>query len=895
MADDTTTAPRPGRITRARRTFLGWPLPARVASYVALGVVLALVVGLVAAVTVARRPLPVAGGAEVLPGLTGSVEVVRDEHGVPQVWADTTEDLMRAQGWVTASERFFQMDVRRHVAEGRLAELFGADAVPSDRLARTLGWARTARAELALVEPETRTALAAYAEGVNAYLDRHGTADLAVEYSLLGLGGVGYAPEPWSETDSLAWLKTVAWEVGGDLDAEVDRALTTAAVGEAVVDDLFPSTSVADPVVDQGAVVDGVFEQDAVTGGTRNPLRPPYEALDRPATGPAALGVLRRTGEALDALPSWVARGAGRGSNAWVVDGEHSETGAPLLANDPHLDASLPGVWMQVGLHCREVSAACPYDVAGSSLPGVPGVVVGHNAEVAWGITSLGADVTDLFVEKMAGDTYRYEGESLPLRVRRERIQVAGGEAVEIEVRSTRHGPLLSEALDPVADVAEQAPGASGLEVGADEAVAEHAVAVRWTGLEPSTTADAVLALDRAGSWGQFRAAAARFALPALGLVYADSDGHVGFQAAGDVPVRKSGNDGALPVAGWRSETDWTGRTVPADGLPSVLDPEDGVLVAANQAVADSRYPALLTTTPDPGYRAARITEVLDGALAADGRVSPQDLAELQGDDLHPLAGRLVPLLLDIDLPQDYPSDGQRLLATWDGRQSADSGAAAYFNAVWRSLLARTFHDELPVALRPDGGARWVAVVDRLLDRPASPWWDDLGTDDAIESRDDVLRAALLEARDDLTSRQAFDADEWAWGRGHVLELEAGTGPLWGSDAVRRFLDRTGPPTGGSGVSVDATGWDAAAPDDEPTDDPWAVTTAPSMRMVVDLGDLDASGWVSLAGVSGHPTSEHYDDQLEAWTAGELLAWPFSREAVDAAATDTLVLEPPEE
>lgn len=876
MADETTTAPRPGALARARRAVLGWPPAARLTSYVALGVVLSLVLGLVLVVTVVRRPLPPTEGAEVLPGLTGDVEVLRDAHGVPQVWADTTEDLMRAQGWVTASERFFQMDVRRHVAEGRLAELFGADAVPGDRLARTLGWARTARAELAVVEPETRAALAAYAAGVNAYLEARGTSEVAVEYTLLGIGGVGRTPEPWSETDSLAWLKTVAWEIGGDLDAEVDRALTTAAVGEAVVDDLFPSTEVADPVVDQGALVDGVFEQDAVTGGTRNPLRPAYGPLD----DPGVLDQLRRTDAALDRLPSWVASGAGRGSNAWVVDGDHSVTGAPLLANDPHLDATLPGVWMPVGLHCREVSAACPYDVAGSSLPGVPGVVVGHNADVAWGVTSLGADVTDLFLERVDGDTYRFEGESLPLRVRRERIRVAGGDDVEVEVRSTRHGPLLSDVLDPVADVA-------GSE--------DHSVAVRWTGLEPGTTADAILALDRAADWEDFRAAAARFTLPALGMVYADTAGRVGFQAAGAVPVRKSGNDGSLPVAGWRTETDWTGRDVPAAGLPSVVDPDGGVLVAANQAAAGTRYPTLLTTSPDPGYRAARITERLDAALADGGRVSAQDMVSIQGDDLHPLADRLVPLLLDVDLPAGYASDGQRLLATWDGTQPPTSGAAAYFNAVWRSLLAGAFDDELPPAVRPDGGARWVAVVDRLLDEPDSPWWDDLGTDGEIESRDDVLRDALLDARDDLTSRQAFEADEWTWGRAHALDLEAATGPLWGSDVARAFLDRTGPPTGGSGAAVEATDWDAAAPDDEPGDHPWRVTTAPSMRMVVDLGDLDASGWVTLGGVSGHPTSPHYDDQLDPWAAGDLLAWPFSREAVEDAAEDVLVLEPGEE
>ncbi len=894
MADQTPAAPAPsspGRLRRARRAFLAWPRPARSASYVAVGLVLALVLGVVTVVTIARRPLPPTDGAVALPGLGSDVEVLRDEHGVPQVWADTTEDLMRAQGWLTASERFFQMDVRRHVAEGRLAELFGPAAVPGDRLARTLGWARVARQELALVEPETRTALAAYAEGVNAYLDQASPTELAVEYpllDLLGPDGADVQPEPWTETDSLAWLKTVAWEIGGDLDAEVERALTTAAVGEAVVGDLYPGRPVAAPVVDQGAVVDGVFEQDAERGGTRNPLRPPVGPLLAPRTAPGGgepgLAALRRTARSLDALPSWVAGGDGRGSNAVVVAGGLSSTGAPLLANDPHLDATLPGVWMQVGLHCTEVGPACPYDVAGSSLPGVPGVVVGHNADVAWGLTGLRADVTDLFVERVGDATYRFEGEARPLRVRRERISVAGAADVELEVRSTRHGPLLSDVAEPVAAVGDVA---SRLDPVVDPAV-DHAVAVRWTGLEPTTTADAILALDRATDWASFQAAAARFALPALGLVYADTAGHVGFQATGAVPVRKSGNDGTLPVDGWRSETDWTGRTVPPEGLPSVLDPADGVVVAANQPLTRPGYPYRLAAGADPGYRAARIRRLLDAALAGDGAVSPGELAALQGDDLHPLAARLVPVLLEVDLPAGYDSAGQRLLAGWDGHQPPGSAGAAYFNAVWRSLLERTFHDELPAGLRPDGGARWVAVVARLLDEPGSPWWDDLRTDDVIEQRDDVLRSALLDARDDLTARLAYDAADWEWGRTHLLRLEAASGPLWSSGTVRDLLDRTGPPTGGSGTAVESTDWDAGDPDR-----PWVVTTAPSMRMVVDLGDLDRSGWVSLAGVSGHPTSAHYVDQLAAWSAGELLAWPFSREAVEAAAEDVLLLRAP--
>ncbi len=583
-----------------------------------------------------------------------------------------------------------------------------------------------------------------------------------------------------------------------------------------------------------------------------------------------------------------MARGAGKGSNAWVVDGEHSTTGAPLLAGDPHLDTGLPGTWLQVGLHCRTVSEGCPYDVSGLSVPGVPGVQVGHTGGVAWQTTGLGADTTDLYVERVDGDTYRYDGASEPLRERTETISVAGGDDVELVVRSTRHGPLLSDAFATYADVATQAPVGGRREV--DPTTGEeqrHAVAVSWTGTRPSSSLDAVLALDRAGDGDDLREALLTMASPAQGVVWADTAGHIGFQAAGELPVRKTGrNDGSLPSAGWRPENDWTGSTVPPAGLPSLVDPGSGVLVAANQAVAGPDYPYLVTTTPDPGFRAQRIRDLLDASLA-DGPVSPGQMSAIQLDTLTPLASALVPRLLAVTLPGGYASDGQRLLVGWDGTQESGDPAAAYLNAVWHELLDRTFHDELPAEVWPTGGARWVVAVTRLLERPRSSWWDDVSTEDVVETRDDVLAASMLQARDDLTRLQAVDADDWAWGRRHTLDLVAEPYGRWGNAAVRRLLNRDGTPTGGGGTSVDATDWDAADPVDT-----YEVTTAPSARMLVDLGDLDASRWVALTGVSGHPASSHYTDQLDVWARGETLPWPSTSTAVHEAAEDTLVLEP---
>ncbi|QYJ02823.1 penicillin acylase family protein [Nocardioides panacisoli] len=865
MAEDTET-PRP------RRRFRSLPGPVRWSTYVGVVVVLAIIAGLVAGVVVVRRSFPDASGTLEARGLESEVDVVRDEHGVPQIYADSMHDLMLAQGFVHAQERFFEMDVRRHATAGRLAEMFGEAGLESDMVVRTLGWRRVAEQELSLLEPETRDLLDAYAEGVNAYLSDRSPSQVSLEYTVLGLGGLDYTIEDWTAVDSVAWLKAMAWDLRGNLDDEIGRALSTAAVGEGRAADLYPSYpfQAHQPIVTQGAVVDDVFEQDAVTGGTRLPQRPPL--------GDGAAAALARTSGVVDAVPELLGRGDGVGSNGWVIGGERSETGAPILANDPHLGVSLPGVWMQVGLHCRNVDADCPMDVAGFSFSGVPGVVIGHNADIAWGFTNLGADVTDLYVERIEGDTWRSGRESLPLRSRSERIDVHGGDPVEITVRSTDHGPILSDLADDVG-LGDNTEGVLDSGVVPTEGSWEYAVSLAWTALEPRPTMDALFELNTATGWQSFRSALSGFAVPGQNVVYADTEGHIGYQATGRVPIRKSGTQGLVPAAGWRPENDWTGQYVPFDALPRLLDPDSGVIVTANQAVIGPDYPYYLTEDWSRGYRSSRI----NGLVGGDETLGVEDMHQVQLDEEHPLRDVLVPYLLEPRLGNDYYRDAQELLRDWDGQASADSAAAAYFNAVWDQLLERTFHDELPEGLRPDGGQRWYAVVSNLLRDADAPWWDDVSTP-SVEGRDQVIADAMRAARDELTARLSPNVDEWEWGQLHELDLRSATLGESGVDLVERMFNRGGWEVGGGTSLVNALAWDAA--------EGFEVTTGPSMRMVVDLDDLDASRWVNLTGVSGHAFHPHYTDQTDLFARGDNLPWAFSREAVDAAAEDTLTLQP---
>ncbi|MFC6147891.1 MULTISPECIES: penicillin acylase family protein [Mumia] len=857
---------------------------------VAVVVAIALVAVAALAVTTVRRPFPEHAGTVQLAGLGADVDVVRDEQGIPQVYADTAEDLFMAQGYVHAQDRFFEMDFRRHVTAGRLAELFGESALETDKVVRTMGWRKVAEQELDELQPATRRYLDAYAHGVNDYIADREPGALALEYSVLALTGSDYEPEPWTAVDSLAWLKAMAWDLRSNMADEIDRVLATEKLSRSQVDALYPRFPFRrhDPIVTKGTVVGGDFDQTAGRRRNADTDRASEDPESADSLGDAdervteglsvkglgveglrdVIGSMRGVAGVAAGLPTLLGFGDGTGSNSWAVSGDRSATGKPILANDPHLAPSAPGVWHQMGLHCRTVSDECPFDVSGFTFSGMPGVVIGHNADIAWGLTTMYADVTDLYVERIEGDRYLHDGRWLPLTRRTETFEVAGEDDPEtITVRETMHGPVLSDVDDTLADVGERAGGGS-----------TYGVALQWTALSPGRTMDAVFGIDKAKDWESFRRAARHFDVPSQNLVYADRAGNIGYQAPGRIPIRTRG-DGTWPAPGWDPSYAWDGF-IPYGELPRVLNPPEGYVVTANQQVIGRQYPYLIGTEQAAGYRSQRIVDLITRSSTLD----VDDMTRIQVDTHNTQATTLMPYLLDVDLGSGYYADGQELLADWDLKQDSDSGAAAYFASVWRNLLARTFHDDLPQDVWPSGGERWFEVVRRLLNAPDSLWWDDRTTKTVRESRDDILRTAMRDARDDMTSRQSLDPELWTWGRLHTLTLENATLGTSGVGLVERIFNR-GPYalSGGSGI-VDATAWDAAKG--------YEVTAVPSMRMVVDLDDLDRSRWINLTGVSGHAYHRNYVDQTELWAEGKTLPWAFTQEKVDDAAEDTLTLTP---
>ncbi|KAF4408892.1 penicillin acylase family protein [Streptomyces lycii] len=903
-------------------------------------------------VSTVRASFPETTGSIKLKGLSGPVQVKRDAHGIPQIYADTDEDLFRAQGFVQAQDRFWEMDVRRHMTAGRLSEMFGESQIATDAFLRTLGWREVAQEEYdTKLSERTKKYLQAYSDGVNAYLADHEGAALSVEYAALGFS-TDYEPQEWTPVDSVAWLKAMAWDLRGNVQDEIDRSLLSSRLSKEQIEDLYPEYPYDrnKPVVQDGAVDETTeeydpkasdAEADAGTGtgaggtgsGTGTGTGTGAQAGDGTGTGlggaqagagdaaDAARSGLSALSESIQEIPALLGpSGNGIGSNSWVVSGEHTATGKPLLANDPHLAPQMPSLWYQMGLHCRKVSEKCRFDTAGFTFSGMPGVVIGHNQDISWGMTNLGADVTDLYLEKINSEGYLYDGERRPFKTRKETIKVAGGSDREITVRSTGNGPIVSDRNEELGDVGKTAPVGNA----APDRGNGYAVSLRWTALTPGRSMDAVFALNEASDFDEFREAARLFEVPSQNLIYADTEGNIGYQAPGRIPVRGAG-DGRYPAPGWDSRHRWTGY-VPQSALPWELNPDRGYIVTANQAVVDQeKYPYLLTEDWGYGARSQRINDLIQSKIKDGGKISTKDMQTMQMDDSSEIAELLTPYLLKIDISDPYVREAQKLLESWDYTQDSDSAAAAYFNSVWRNTLKLAFGNKLPKELRvrgeclrvrpadesgpledlegntrlvrecgtrapdqaqPDGGDRWFEVVRSILGDEDSHWWKTSGTsrNPGDASRDELLAHAMDDARWELTAKLGKDIDGWSWGRLHQLTLDNQTLGKDGPSVLRQVLNRGPWNLSGGEAAVNATGWNAAGG--------YKVVWVPSMRMVVNLDDLDKSRWINLTGASGHAYHAHYSDQTERWAKGELLPWAFTEEAVERRTEDTLALTP---
>jgi penicillin amidase len=753
--------------------------------------------GLAAATTaaawhwLARRPLPQQRGTIELPGLDGRVRVRRDRWGVPHVEADEARDLYFAQGFCHGQDRLWQMDFYRRVAEGRVSEIAGDEGLPVDRLLRTLGIRRAAEREAAALDPVLRERLARFCEGVNAAAGS--VKALPFELQLLKLEFA-----PWRPVDILSLGKLLAFGLSTNWERELLRTDMVRTLGPELTAKLDPGYPADNPVVNQEP-----WSGDGLAV---------VEQID---------AVRRSLGLAVEAS----------GSNNWAVTGALSATGGPLIAGDPHLPPSMPGIWYQVGLRQGDRF------VRGASMPGMPGVYMGQNNDVCWTFTNVMADVQDLFVERVEGDRYLFEDEWRPLRVVREEIAVKGrAEPVVLEVRETHHGPIVNEAL------------------GADDA---EPLALAWQTLAEPTSFAGMFELLEIGSGPELVAKLEGHTSPASNLIWADRNS-IGYKLIGRLPRRRGGCPD-LPKPGWTGEYEWEG-TVPYAELPETIDPESGFLVTANNRIVGDEYPHHITSDWLDGFRAKRIEALLRASDEHDiegfERMQTDDLS-LPGLEAASRLGRLSPR------GQREISALERL-RSWDGRLDRETIAGT----IYQAFLLRLAREVARCAIGDrDLCERWLDRADNgFTAHTTSPWrwhshlmklWAE-GDEELIgRPWEELVLDSLRGALDDLADRFGPDPEGWRWGKVHEMEFPH---PLGAANPVLRKLLNRRLRAGGAQETVSQIAYDP--------NDPYRAVWAPSWRMVADPADPDRSRWQMFTGQSGHPASPHYDDLQVDWLEG---------------------------
>lgn len=734
-----------------------------------------------------NKSKPVIDGELSLSVLDEDVTVTRDDKGIPHIFAKTDADLYRAQGYVQAQDRLFQMDLARRQASGRLSEIIGETTIDTDKHFRTFSLREAAEKSLSIYDTESRQVLEWFADGVNAFITQAKKNNtVSYEFALLG-----YEPEEWSVVDSLTIGKYMAYDLGGNWNTLAFRHWALQNFGEDKAKELFIK-----------------YPENAssiIKANKENPV--------------AVAGQFKT-----ELLPNEF-----NGSNNWVVSGKRTKNGTPILADDPHLGLSTPSIWYQMHLQSPE------QNVSGVIFAGVPGIILGHNDNIAWGVTNVGPDVQDLYIEIPNTNNptqFRYDGKWEQAEVRNEPIKVKDGETVDFNVVVTRHGPIVTD-----------------LAFKDTEPTAQFSM--QWTALQPTTELRAVLGFSKSKSWREFEKALEDFKAPAQNFVFASKDGTIAYKANGQIPIRKQG-DGQLPVPGDSSDYEWEGF-IPWDELPTVVNPDEGFIATANNEVIGEEYPYHITDFWAQPYRFERIKEV----LAANDSLTVEDIMNLQMDQHNLYAREFLPYLLTSIKTQDQDEkykDVITLLENWDMVDAKDSGAPLVFHILMEKLQEVLFKDQMPEDMYELMYGKF-NITDQLL-RTAyggknSIWMDEQGGVDA------TVYKALERTVAQLEDQFGKSVSKWKWGNFHQLIFDHTLGKA--SPILAAYFNAKKVPIGGSMVTVQAADNDLAG----------NVNHGASWRFVVDVGDLSSAYHIVGPGQSGHVKSAWYQDQVMDWANGD--------------------------
>ncbi|MBO6825732.1 MAG: penicillin acylase family protein [Sneathiella sp.] len=771
-----------------------------------------------------RTSLPTLDGAVQVTGLKREVVIIRDEHAIPHIEAKDLNDASFALGYVHAQDRLWQMEMNRRIGAGRLSEILGKAALSKDVFLRTLGVYKAAERTYEQLDEDSKSLLQAYADGVNAFLEGRAGA-LPPEFLILGV-----EPEPWTVTDSIVWTKMMAWDLGKNWGIELERLRLLQKLTPEQLAEIMP----------------------AYPGETEIPL-PEFD------------GIYKQTMKAADRLfamaPEPLPEGAG--SNNWVVSGDLTNTGKPLLANDPHLGLAAPALWYFAHIKTPEISSI------GATLPGVPAVILGRNEHIAWGFTNTGPDTQDLYIEKINPDDpaqYQTPDGWQTFETREEVIPIKGEEAHTITVRSTRHGPILSDALE-------------GSETYLNDG---YALAFAWTTLQDGDlTVSAIESMMSAKNWDEFKGAIRDFTSPQQNMVYADVDGNIGYYAPGRVPIRSPENTalGRIPVPGWDAKYDWQGF-VPFEELPQYFNPIKGFHYTANEKIVPDDYPHMITRDWSLPYRAKRISDRLE----QEETHSVQTFIDLQSDVQSLMAVEFLEILLTTKPANDRDRQALTLLSIWDGSMTKDGPTPLIFNGWMRELYKSIYADELGDLFnsywrpRPDFAARVLRGEDQM-----QKWCDDVTTD-GIENCGQVLQSSLTRALDDLTVRYGDEMLSWNWGDAHFAHSDHT--PFTQVKALAWLFDVKEPSMGDTyTVNVGRN----RLKDEK---QPFANTHAASLRAIYDFSDLNNSLFIHSTGQSGNILSPFYDDMAADWANMQYRPMTTDHETYAVNAIGTLILKP---
>ena len=822
---------------------------------------------IVAGVVIFRMPLPdhevdVSG----LP-LTDFVEVIRDERGIPHIYGTNVGDILFAQGYVHAQDRFWQLEFWSHLSTGRLASLIGEPGVGADLLFRTFGFNRVALEEYENLPPEFKQDLIHYTDGINAYIESRPQNRLSLEHFFLQFINPEYKVGTYEPYYPLAWAKMMAYDLNGNFEQEIRNSKTYNTLTPEIAELLRPPYPDEHPYIVEEWEGKGSF----TSVGKSNNIEQLYQAL--------FIKYVTKDLQTNQAL----------GSNSWAISGEHTESGLPLLANDPHLSVQLPAIWYENGLHCYPKNRDCELDVVGFSFAGSPYIVIGHNSHIAWGFTNMGPDVQDLFVEKINPSNpnqYEVDGEWRDMDRITEIIEVAGSEPIVIEVRSTHHGPIVSDRSYPV-NLNPEEDQVSFADEARIELPDNFSVSLSWPALIPGNTFVGIRDFNYAKNWEEFRDASRLFEVPAQNLLYADVDGNIAYQSPGKLPIRAEGLVGDLPIPGWLSENDWQGF-VPFEELPYTINPSSGYIITANQSVhPEQPWPNYYAR----GYRAEAIERVINQYISE--KISVDDMEAMQINNFDYSAAYILPYVFNNVYVDSNILTAMKEWAISETKfeMNKDSSGAAAWAVFYKNFAEQTFEELVvtdnlgnEISLQPGNSDSTSEIFRALLKDPNHILWDDINTLQK-ENLTDILERALLLADERIV--ELFDTDDydkWSWGELHTITYPTNLLGEAGIPILTNLVNIGPVESGGSSFAINSTDWGFG--------EDFTIGSYPSMRMVVDLSNFDNSRTILPSGQSGHVMSKYYDDQVENWIENNMYILNFSREQVELNQKEYMFLRP---